>query len=411
MIYKLASRDNISEKIESWPAVLNASFTKFNNAVVPHIFRSEDDILNWLESKSRTKSSNRHTNVQEFRNGDPNKLYSIYLCNHEDPNHTPDSDNGPELQDKFMYSLRRRRAHEAYMSFNNEKGARVKSSFKKIDTKVEYGPLVSDSNKFGTTSSFRSNGIIDYSSEPRLINGSYYEGIYPFEIKENEDAIKKRYMQYVNSVHNMDTDENKLKDYSVIYIDDSNRKDFERNGQGVKLLDTFIKKLIHVENFLEFFAKGGNSQIGIEKDPEHDSMISYIFQLMEENRQDTEEDNRLQQKVRNMIVDPYLCSSEIFQVRVDKTLLSWHRNYVHMIKELAFIPSKRFVDLIMNFSIVDFYKQYHSKENLMTMIRNLEEFYGVDKRNTQTINYIKNRLKSDPNKTKFHKVVRAFNID
>lgn len=384
MIYKLASRDNIySEKFESWPAVLNLAFTKFNNTVATHIFSSEDDVLNWLESKCRTKSSNRYTNVQEFRNGDPNKLYSMYACDHDNPNH------GPELQDRFMYSLRIRRSHEAYMTFTNEKGSRVKSSFKKIDKKVEYGLSAVDGND------------IDHSSEPRIVNGSYFEGIFPLD-DDDSDILHKRYMEYVKNIHDADTEENKAKDYAVVYVEKSH---------GQRWLDTFVKKLDHVEKYLEFFAAGGNSYVNIEKDPDHDEMLSYIFKLLDDHRQDTPEDDLLQTRVRNMMIDPFLSSSEIFQVRYDRTLMTWHRNYIYMIKKLNIVPSKCFSDMILNFSLMDFYKQIHNKTNLENMIKNLEGIYGINCMPTQQpITYVKGRsaFPNDRSKSKFHKVIRSF---
>jgi hypothetical protein len=379
MIYKLASRDNIdSERFDSWPAVLNITFTKINNVVDEHTFCSEDAVLNWLESKCRTKISNRHTNVQEFRNGDPNKLYSIYACNHDNPHH------GTELCDVLVYSLRIRKTHEAYMTFVNEKGTRVKSSFKKIDNKVDFSVSTEE---------------IDHSSDPRMINNEYYEGIYPLDI-DNNDNIHVRYLEFVKSVHDLDISVNKTKKYDVVFVD---------SRQGMRWLEKFMRKIEHVERFLEFFAKGGNNQINLDKDPEHDNMLKYIFKLLADNRLDTAEDQDLQLNIRNMMIDPYLCSAEIFQVRYNKTLITWHRNYAYIIKKIGIVPSKMFADMIMNFNFSDFYKQIHTKENLSAMIKNIDDIYGISAKNIgQKITSINYRYGNEQDKPKFFKIAKSF---
>jgi len=384
MNYKLAFRDNIdSDRFESWPAVLDKSFTRFNNSISDIIFNSEDAVLNWLESKSRSKSSGRNTNIQEFRNGDPNKLYSIYMCDHANVQH------GPEIHDKFIYSLRIKRGSESFSTFVNEKGIRLNSSFKKIDKKYEYDTYVSFDDR------------MNYSAEPRIINKSFYEGVFPLEQNES-DPLHKRYMDYAKSINSMDTDENRAKSYPVVYME---------NTHGTRWLDLFIKKLEHVEKYLEFFAKGGNILMNINKDPEHDVMLRYIFQLLDENRQNTLEDDDAQLSIRNMMIDPYLSSLEIFQVRYNKSLITWHRNYIYLIRRYNIVPSKQFANMILNFNLMDFYKQNHNRDNLLAMIKNLEEIYGRDNtRNVeQTITFIKNRALKDENKERFHTVVRAFN--
>lgn len=384
MNYKLAFRDNIdSDRFESWPAVLDKSFTKFNNSISDITFSSEDAVLNWLESKSRSKSSSRNTNIQDFRNGDPNKLYSIYMCEHSNVNH------GPEIHDKFIYSLRIKRGSESFSTFVNEKGVRLNSSFKRIDKKFEYDTYVSSDDR------------MNYSSEPRIINKSFYEGVFPLE-QNDSDPLHKRYMDYAKSINSMDTDENRAKKYPVVYME---------NTHGSRWLDSFVKKLEHVEKYLEFFSKGGNILMNINKDPEHDVMLRYIFQLLDDNRQNTVEDDDAQLSIRNMMIDPYLSSLEIFQVRYNNSLITWHRNYIYLIRRYNIVPSKQFADMILNFNITDFYKQNRSRDNLLAMIKNLEEIYGIDNtRNVeQTITFIKNRALKDENKERFHTVVRAFN--
>jgi hypothetical protein len=379
MIYKLASRDNVDgERFDSWPAVLNTAFTKFNNTVEELTFRSEDDVLNWLESKCRTKISNRHTNVQEFRNGDPNKLYSVYVCGHANPQH------GVELCDVFVYSLRIRKAHETYLTFVNEKGSRVKSSFKKIENGLDYSSSAEE---------------IEYSSSPRIINKEYYEGVYPLD-KNEKDNIHTRYLDFVKNVHELDTPENKAKDYDVVFVN---------SPHGRKWLEKFIRKLKHVERYLEFFAKGGNNQVNIDKDPDHDDMLDHIFKMLLDNPPATPEDRELHLDIRNMMIDPYLCTADIYQVRFNKTLMTWHKNYAYIIKKFGLVPSKTFSDMIMKFDLSDFYRQIHVRENLVSMIKNIDDIYGISANNVgQSIIFVKGKSAMNQEKPKFFKMAKSF---
>lgn len=381
MIYKLASRDNInSENFESWPAVLDKTFTKFNNHVEELTFHSEDEVLNWLESKSRTKSASRNTNVQEFRNGDPNKLYSLYCCDHENPHH----DHNEEHGDMFMYSMRMKKPNEAYMTFMNEKSTRIKSSFKKIDIQL----VVKEQ--------------VEHSSDIREIKREYYEGIYPLEI-DTSDPQSIKYMEYVNSVNDKDTDENKEKDYSIVTL-----SAISQNGS--KWLDSFIRKLHHVEKYLNFFAKGGNTFINIAKDDEQILLNQYILKLLADNQQNTPEDDELQTKVKLIISDPVLCNNDKYQIRCGRTLVSWHKNYRYIVEKYNLIPSAQFSKLILNFNLSDFFKQTQSKENLRIMIKNIEEIYGIKKKNMEKNMYMPSNMiiKNKINYSKFHKTVKSF---
>ncbi len=399
MIYKLASRDNInSENFESWPAVLNKTFTLFNNHVEELIFYSEDEVLNWLESKSRTKSASRSANMQEFRNGDPNKLYSLYCCDHSNPYHdqndlvsTPYSSGNTnkgqdqmEDNDCFMYSLRIKKPHEAYMTFMNEKSTRIKSSFKKIDVQL----VVKEQ--------------VEHSSDIREIRKEYYEGIYPLEI-DTTDHQSVKYMEYVNSVNEKDTDENKEKNYSIVTL--------TAFPGGSKWLDNFIRRLSHLEKFLDFFARGGNTFVNIMKDEEQIVLNQYILKLLSDNQQNTPEDDDLQTKVKLLICDPVLYTNEKYQVRCGRTLISWHKNYKYIIEKYNLIPSIQFSKIVLNFNLCDFFKQSQSKENLRIMIKNIEEIYGIKKKNVEKNMYMPNNMiiKNKTSHSKFNTIVKSFN--
>lgn len=374
-MYRVASRDNIDpDRFERWPAVLNRNFSKFNNTVEELTFASEESILNWLESRSRVKSMN-NTNMKGFKNGDPNKLYSVYRCNHDgDRTH----DNTMDIHDEHLYSLRFKRPMEAHNTFANEKGVRMSSSFKKIDiqTHVEED--------------------IEFSKDIRNINKEYFEGIYPIEINET-DELGKQYMTFVLKINNMD-EENKNGEFTYTIAE-----------KTTKWIDTFLDKLNLVERYLEFFARGGNTFININnQDEEKDIMVKHIFRLMAENRLCTKEDDEMQMSVKNLVNDPILFNGQIYQVRFNKSFLTWHKNYGHMIRKYRLMPSRVFANLILRFTLADFFKQYQTKENIYAMASNLEDIYNV-----KYIGNLKDRVRvvkaKEQKKTKFNTVIRAFN--
>jgi hypothetical protein len=419
MIYKLASRDNIeSECLEQWPAILDTQFMKFNNCIENITFSSEDEILNWLESKCRTRATIGHnTNIQTFRNGDPNKIYSVYqsviVSNNSIimPNDLSNTSNNNlnkyskselnkyskegmnndinKTSDIFLYSLRYKKSNEAYMTFTNEKGIKIKSSFKK--TTINYPP----------------EEKVDYSHDIiRIIKKKYYEGIYPHDATA-EDQKDIEYMQYAKDIHMMDPDKSaKNKDFSVVFVD---------NTCGSKWLDYFIVKLLQVEKYLDFFAKGGNLYVNINKENNHAATLEYIFELLIDNKKNTIGDNELQTNIKNLIIDPILCDEEIYQVRYMKTLLSWHKNYSYVMRKHNLMPSKQFADFILDFNLSDFYKQKQSRENLLVLIRNIMDIYDIHNVDidTEIMKRTKktkkdNSIEKNDRVVKYNKVVKSF---
>lgn len=374
MKYKLVCRENIdTQYLEIWPAVLDDSFNKFDNSIIDNLFNSEDDILNWLESKSRTKSFSRYTNIQEFRNGDPNKIYSVYICNHDNPEH------GTEINDIYLYSLRFKKPSEAPDTFTNERGQRIHSSFKKINIPVELKEQINS-----------------YSSNPREIKNEYYEGIYPLEINNNN--ISTTYMKYVMNIHNSDTNTDDNIGYLIVTADTNHTSSWLHN---------FIEKLELIEKYLRFFADGGSAILNLSKDTENIEMTNYILQLLDEHKQDGIDAHDVHNKLKYIVIDPLLYNDEIYQIRYNKTYISWHKNYIDIIKEYKLIPSKIFSDIIINFTLADFYRQIQSKFNLMRLINNLEHIYNINtESNKRSIQFIGRNKKPKP---KFKSVVRSFN--
>lgn len=389
MVLRLASRDNIDgERFDVWAAVLTNKLQKFNNRIEQNTFNTEDEILNWLENRSRSRTyvnplieTKGNINAYDFRNSDPNRIYSVYQCDHPNTTHEHGEDG---LYDRCLYSLRIRKANETFMTFSTEKGERMKSSYKKIENPIEFTNVDIE---------------IDYSADMRMINNEYLEGIIPIDVDPN-DPQQVTYLNYVKAMHKSDisTIHEQDKEYSIVYA---------KGGHAYKWLDRFVQKLSFIERYLEFFAKGGNTYVNIEKEPEHDVMIKYIFDLLNGNRQDTLEDDALQLSIRNMVIDPYFYKGDIYQIRHNKTLLSWHKNYLYMIQKHGLLPSKQFADVVFTFTLADFFKQIHPKENLEIFIKNIEGFYGVPKNtNNDTIRVMgKNKYNDAP---KFKRVTRSF---
>ena len=378
-MYRIASRYNTNgDKFDIWPAVLNSSFNEFDNRIEPTTFINENDIYKWLDSKRRSLENTKQTKNQEICNGDPNRIYSVYMCNHTDTTHT-NGDDG--LYDTFLYNLRLKKTSESIIIYQTEKGIKRNSSFNKIHAKID----------------FNNNGIdMLYSSDPCIVGGELYEGVYPLApINEKTDTVFQEYQGYVTKVREADVTKSNSP-IDMVMVDSS---------YGERWLSKFLKKLKYVELYLDFFAKGGDIFVKLPKDPASQQMISYIYDLMEKCRQNTSEDDLFQESVRNMISDPALFQGSVFQIRCDKTLITWNKNYSYILSKYKLIPSKIFADIIMNFNMMNFYRQYRDSSNLQTIIGNLETIYGVN-----STRMIQSRKFSNVPKTpaKFKMISRSF---
>lgn len=356
-MFRIASRENIDkDNFEIWGAVFDPTFTKFDNKIEQTLFYSENDIYHWLDS-GRGKN----------RNGDPNKIYSVYKFE----NYLIDKslENGI-----FIYNLRIKKPSETFTTYSAENGDKRNCSFKKLEKKICFNNIIDD---------------IEYSSDLREIDGNYYEGIYPLDVNTDEvDMYYNKYIEYVTRINNMDI-HNINKDYSIVYLNS--------DPTFVKWFETFINKLDYVEKYLDIYAKGTNKYLNKLNDDEQTIIIDKIIKILNDNKKNTIEDMNTQNKIISTIINPQLCNKDIYQIRYKDSLVSWHRNYIYILKKYGLIPSKQFVNMIMNFNFADFFRQIHSKENLLIMLRNIQDFYGLE--NIRTINN-KN--------SKFNKIVRSF---
>ena len=83
---------------------------------------------------------------------------------------------------------------------------------------------------------------------------------------------------------------------------------------------------------------------------EQKEISNYILQILDEHKQDGIEAHDVHNKLKYIVIDPLLYNDEIYQIRHNKTYISWHKNYIDIIKKLKLIPSKTFADIIINFS-------------------------------------------------------------
>jgi hypothetical protein len=461
MHYKLVSRDNIESNIlEVWPPVLDERFTLFNNHVIEMTFPSEEQIFNWLDSRSRTKYANKMTNTQKAKNGDPNKIYAVYYCDSEDPDFLP----------IYMYSIKMIRPGEPQFTYTGTNGERVKTSFKKYnipkyDLLERIIPSALENDPEART---MIEGAVVHSSELREVHFKYFEGIYPIsqdlgvdmreisgenqESSEDDDSgvplpdkpyirtitknkpkpkpkilkmVQKTekeihyedYMKYVSAIHKLDTEQQRFL-YNTSGVSSEDKFEDERTFDVVfsdttdKWLDHFLTKLEKVESYLRILATGGrgqfnlrysgNSNAGGQHEIRRQNMIQEIKRVLQSNvdmTQETAEDFR---KIDNLISDPLLFDGNVYQIRYANTLLTWHANYSEVLKDLRIIPSKQFSLFIIMFDFSDFFKQNQPIEYLTQIYESLMSVYQVQAPETRRVRYVKGKT------SKVRKVTRRF---
>ena len=475
MHYKLVSRDNIESNIlEVWPPVLDQSFTLFNNRVIDRNFPTEEQIFNWLESRSRMKYANKMTNTQKAKNGDPNKIYAVYYCDSDDPEFLP----------IYMYSIKMIRPGEPQFTYVGESGERVKTSFKKYNEQ-KYDllerivpPAMEDDEE---ARSMISGGIV-HSSNLRSVHAKFFEGIYPIsedlgvdireingevdeEEKNMEDVgiplpdkpyirtIAKRkskpkpsplkmvqktqkeihyedYMKFVVAIHNLDKEQRRfLRNISSPESSEDNYQDgyqdnYQDNYQddrtfdvvfsdpSDKWLDHFLSKLEKIESYLRILSTGGRGQFhlrysgssnaGGQHEIKRQNMIQDIKRILRSNIDMTQETADEFRKIDNLVTDPLLFDGNVYQVRYDNTLLTWHSNYSEVMRDLRIIPSKHFSIFVTMFDFSDFFKQNQPIEHLATIYENLMSMYQIHAQEARRVKFVKNKS------SKIRKVTRKF---
>jgi hypothetical protein len=343
MVYKLASRYNTGiAELDQWPAILDSTFTKFGNTTEQFVFKSEDEIFGWLENNSRVRESKRETIKQTFTNGDPSRIYAVYYLN----------DMVKDSSYIYIYQIRLKKLHEANSTYRDESGERRNSSFKKINIMLHN---ISDEQ-------------IEYSSDVRNIGYEYFEGIYPLEL--NNNSIEEEYLMFVNEVNDLELNGSNNEEYVVSYLTTLSPNSW---------MSEFLKKLKRVQTTLQYF-KQHPTQLDIE--PQHVEKIKFIIDLLDHHQGTTYADMENDRLIKNLVSDPLFFDGQVYQLRYNNSLLTWHRNLANIIETYRLVPSKQFCDLIMNFDISQFYLQLQPDQNLQKIIDNLQKIYGVVKQPT-----------------------------
>ncbi len=374
MIYKVASMNNIGNNILSeWHPILDNSFTNFGNRIEPYSFASEDEILSWLEGASRTKSNERQTMIQTFRNGDPNRIYAVYGFNNDNSKGT------------YLYSLRIRKHTEAVSTYKDERGVRNKSSFKKVN--IPFDPV---------------DYPVDFSSSVTEIRYEYFEGIYPLDYNQ-EDIYEKEYNEFITSILDIDVKEeegvNNETEYSVV---------LSNNVAPNSWLYNFAKKLSLVQNYLELYSRRVNEIFKLDTNDMHNKMIEYILKMIDGNVMTKKTDTDTNMRLRNLCLDPILFDGEVYQIRFRDTFLTWHKNYIRVIMNHKVVPSKEFVNVIENFDIGTFYSQHQSDEMLINIMQNLENVYSTGTTFGDFIKFGIINAKTTKSKDNYVRVIKSF---
>jgi hypothetical protein len=230
--------------------------------------------------------------------------------------------------------------------------------------------------------------------------------IHQLKQKTERELMYEEYMQYVSAIHDLDSaqkqkralhnsalhqsdtwDDRASDDEINIDNIDSVEYDVIFSNPSDKWLDFFINKLEKVETYLRFLADGGKGQFNIRYDGESKSggqheirrqgLIQDIHRILEMNVDMSWENSDAFRKISNLASDPILFDGNVYQVRFDQTLLTWHASYSQIIKDLRMIPSKSFCYYIIRFDLSDFFKQNQSLDVLTQLYQNLLSIYQI----------------------------------
>lgn len=327
-IYRVASRH--INMCDITPAVLDKNFTQYGNTIIPYIFNNIEDIKKWLSSASIIKTNNSMTMNNKYYKGDPNVIYSVYLCDHDDKTHNNDN----SMCDKFMCNLK--------MIIQNDKIICIQ-----LNNIIPF---------------YANHENMRFSASARNINGVINEGIIPVN---NDDKITKIYNKYATNIHNMDINKNIFNNISIIYVN---------NNVVKRWVELFIKKMEYVENHFISITKNSNTFIKIDKS--YTDIIDYIFELINKNMNNNDGEKN---KIRAMINNPifYDNVNNIYHCRYKDTFITWHKYYKYVLQTCNIMPSRDFSDFIINFDLTYLHNQIHSKEKLIKLIHNIYKIYNI----------------------------------
>lgn len=408
--YVLCWRDIVEHNIlYEWEPVPTKGV--YNGDFIDVPFTSEKEIFNWLTNRKRTQNTGK-TIGQIKMNADPDKLYAIYSFEYEHDYNNPSNDLS------YMYTVRLSRPNENPSKIIDVNGKVIKSPFVKIHKNIynlkdrlRYSvPNIPGKDNPINSQINISKSTIDHSPNMRIINGVYYEGVFPLSYELGlDDEINNEVNDDINENTNINIDKNLLYDYMDYVmathetdqtINDSNIESYDLAflGSTDKWLDNFYNKLVSIEKYLIFLKNGGQGYFNLDGrtsdnrnilrnssplNAERNDLINRILNIITMNQGIHVKSENDTNKIMNLVKNPKLKDGNLFEVRYRNSLMIWHEAYSEIIRELRLVPSRDFSEFVVNFNINTFFEQYQTVERLQKIYLILAKEYGISNSNTR----------------------------
>lgn len=371
--YIVVSRDNVrSNVLEKFPPIMDENFKEFNNEILSSKFHNETEIMLWLENSNKRDSiqDNSRYNKSIRRNILPyeevmslknlrldkldrsNNNRSKNINTHIDKIYGVYSFDKETKKVKYLYSLRKKLPHESH-TIIRENNKKIFGTYKRVCENT-LGEFMLDS--------------FEYSSDPIKISGQQYEGIYPLnlEIKHNNKDIISEFIDFVKDIYKNENTKIDSRDISI--IDDTESR---------KLQLSLISKLKAIEKLLIDITSRNDTLFEPKNNTQRNDLISYTIHLLRKHNDDI----KLSDDILSLIMDPVLFNGEIFQIRFENELITWHKNYSDILLKYSIMPSKYFTKLILDFDISDLTKLFQSYDNILKIAMNLEKYFDLNVEN------------------------------
>jgi hypothetical protein len=347
IIYILVSRDNVMSSIaENFEPIMDEKYIEFNNHINTTTFFSEKDIVLWIENKNRKKRDYRSNTIKtnKIRKHDEGK----YKMSHLETLYGVYKYDKITKEYEYMYSLKKKLILDSKERLNLT-NMKIQSNLKKININNAKLPKLDD---------------FKYSSEPIVIMNQLYEGIYPLNMKESQknDKIIIEYNDYVKNIHEYNKE--KHLDTELLIIDDKNTK---KNQlvlvNKLKKIEKLLRDISNMVNHI-FLPKNNNKRL---------ELIKSIRMLLINNDLDESFKNDL----INLIIDPIFFNDEIYQIKYNNQIITWHKFYSDILVKSPLMCSKLFANFIIDFNISYLTKQYQSYENIEKIFNNLKNTLNI----------------------------------
>lgn len=366
--YIVVSRDNVRGNVlEKFPPIIDENYKDFNNKIITSKFHNESEIVLWLENSDK-KDANQNSNnnkrsirrnilsasevlsIDKLRQNSNrrnlntsksiDKIYGVYLFDKE------------KNETKYMYSLRKKLPNES-LTILRKNDKKIFSIYKRVNE-----------NKL---SNFNLDDF-EYSSDPIKISCQKYEGIYPLNLeidKNNKDVIME-FIDFVKDIYKNEKINVKLRDISI--IDDIGSRQLQLSL--VTKLKSIEKLLIDITSRNDTIFKPSNNR-------KRDDLIKYTINLLRKYNKES----GLGDDILSLIMDPVLFNGEIYQIRFENELITWHKNYSDILLKYSVMPSKFFTKMILDLDISDLTKLFQSYDNILKITINLEKYFDINVQN------------------------------